>query len=56
MTENLKIGVKEYAPPKLQCLTPEQTNLLLIGQSTVGDPGAKDLLGLLYPEPQWDTA
>ena len=39
---------KPYTPPKLNKLTPEQGNLILIGHANVGDQGAKDLLEVLY--------
>jgi hypothetical protein len=42
---------KPYQPPKLQKLTPEQANLLLLGRASVGDQNATDLLELIYPEP-----
>jgi hypothetical protein len=40
-----------YHPPRLTRLTPEQAKLKLLGHLSVGDPGAKDLLDLLFPEP-----
>ena len=40
---------KTYLPPKLNKLTPEQANLILIGHASCGDQGAKDLLAVLYP-------
>jgi len=43
--------LKAYSSPRLNKLTPEQAKLLLIGQATQGDPGAKDLLDVLFPDP-----
>ena len=43
---------KTYSPPKLKKLTPEQANLILIGQASYGDQGARDLLEVLYPMPE----
>jgi hypothetical protein len=40
---------KPYTAPKLNKLTLEQANLLLIGQATCGNQGAKDLLEVIYP-------
>ncbi len=42
--------LKAYSSPRLNKLTPEQAKLLLIGQATQGDPGAKDLLDVLFPD------
>ncbi len=38
---------KTYTPPKLNKLTQEQANLILLGHCC--DQGAKDLLDVLYP-------
>lgn len=43
---------KVYFAPKLNKLTPQQAQLLLIGRATFGDQGAKDLLEIIYPAPQ----
>ncbi len=45
---------KMYSAPRLNKLTPEQAQLLLLGHATCGDQGAKDLLDVIYPafEPQ----
>ena len=43
---------KEYKPPGVRKLTPEQAKLLLIGHASVGNEGAKDILGLLFREPE----
>ena len=43
---------KRYTPPKLNKLTPDQANLILIGHASCGDQGAKDLLDVLYPPPE----
>ncbi len=40
-----------YQSPRLTKLTPEQAKLKLLGHLSVGDPGAKDLLDLCFPEP-----
>lgn len=41
-----------YQPPRLARLTPEQAKLKLLGHLiSLGDQGAKDLLGLLFHEP-----
>jgi hypothetical protein len=40
---------KTYISPRLNHLTPEQANLILIGHASCGNQGAKDLLALLYP-------
>ena len=42
---------REYEPPSVTKLTPEQAKLKLLGYFSLGDPGAKDLLDLLFPEP-----
>jgi len=41
---------KTYSSPKINKVTPEQANLLLLGQATQGDQGAKDLLNVLFPD------
>ena len=47
---------KMCSPPKLNKLTPEQANLILIGYASCGDQGAKDLLDVLCPpEPEGIT-
>lgn len=40
-----------YQPPRLNKLTPEQAKLKLLGNLSVGDQGAKELLDLCFPEP-----
>jgi hypothetical protein len=35
---------KQYQPPGLRKLTPEQAKLLLIGHASMGNEGAKELL------------
>lgn len=42
---------QRYQAPRLIKLTPEQAKLRLLGHLSIGDPGAKDLLDLLFPEP-----
>ncbi len=44
-----QICKKPYTAPKLNKLTLEQANLLLIGHATCGNQGAKDLLEVIYP-------
>ena len=41
---------KTYSSPKINKVTPEQAKLLLLGQATQGDQGAKDLLDVLFPD------
>ena len=41
---------RDYEAPTLSKPTTEQARLLLIGHAAVGDPGAKDLLQLVFPE------
>jgi len=41
---------KTYSSPKVNKVTPEQAKLLLLGQATQGDQGAKDLLDVLFPD------
>ena len=43
--------VREYQPPKVTKLTPEQAKLKLLGCLSVGEQGAKDLLDLLFAGP-----
>ncbi len=43
--------LKPYSSPRLNKLTPEEAKLLLLGQATQGDQGAKDLLDVLFPDP-----
>ena len=42
---------KTYSSPRLNKLTPGQAKLLLIGQATKRDQGAKDLLDMVFPDP-----
>ena len=44
----LQKGRKPFEKPKLTNLTSEQAKLKLLGAATAGDPGAKDLLALLF--------
>jgi hypothetical protein len=46
-----KTAVKPYSSPRLNELTPEQAKLLLLGQASQGDQGAKDLLDAIFPDP-----
>ena len=45
-----------YAPPRLTKLTTEQAKLKLLGHLSVGDQGAKDLLGLVFLDRGGDSA
>ncbi len=45
-----KTALKTYSSPTLKSLTPEQAKLLLLGQASQGDQGAKDLLDVLFPD------
>jgi hypothetical protein len=49
--ERLDGEKKTYQKPTLKKLTPEQAKLLLIGHSTIGTEGAKDLLDLIFRDP-----
>lgn len=42
---------KKYSPPQLRKLNPEQAKLILIGHAMAGDDGAKELMGMVFPEP-----
>jgi hypothetical protein len=42
---------KAYFPPTLKKPTFEQASLFLTGYAWIGDPGARELLKLLFPEP-----
>jgi len=49
--------VCEYQAPKMTKLTPEQAKLRLLGQLSVGHEGARELLDVLFAEPDdADTA
>jgi hypothetical protein len=41
---------KSYEKPTLTKLTPEQAKLKLLGHATMNDRGAKDRLGMMFPE------
>lgn len=41
---------KVYEKPKLRKLTQEQANLILFGHASVGDPGARDLIEIIFRE------
>jgi hypothetical protein len=41
---------KSYEKPALRKLTPEQAKLLLVGHASLGNPGAHDLMELIFPE------
>jgi hypothetical protein len=49
--ENPESPRKKYAPPQFRKLNPEQGALFLVGHTWVGDPQARELLELLFPEP-----
>ena len=44
-------GLKPYSPPRLNKLTLVQAKLLLLGQAGQGDQGAKDLLEVIFQDP-----
>ena len=46
--------LKTYSSPRLNKLTPEQAKLLLLGQAIQGDRGAKDLLDVIFSDPNSD--
>lgn len=41
---------KVYDRPQLRQLTSVQASLILFGHSTVGNPAARELLGIVFPE------
>jgi len=43
--------LKPYSSPKLNKLRPEHAKLIVIGAATVGDQGARDLMDLMFPDP-----
>ncbi len=43
--------LKVYSSPTLNKRTPEQAKVWLVEQATQGDQGAKDLLSVLFPDP-----
>lgn len=44
-------GLLPYTRPVARKLTTEQARLLLVGHASLGDPGARDLMNLIFPEP-----
>ena len=40
-----------YKKPTLRKLSPQQATLLLLGEASVGNQDAKELLKLFYPDP-----
>ena len=44
------IARKTYVSPTLNKLTPEQAMLVLTGHASQGDLGARELLGILFPD------
>jgi hypothetical protein len=50
-TQGSPAASKKYSPPQLRKLNPEQAKLILIGHAMAGDEGAKELMGLVFPEP-----
>src|SRR5258708_5668191 len=42
---------RTYSSPTLKTLTLEQAKLLLLGRASQGDKGAKELLDVLFPDP-----
>ena len=51
MPENPESPRKKYASPQFRKLNPEQGALFLVGHAWVGNPQARELLELLFPEP-----
>jgi hypothetical protein len=49
-TQGSAAASKKYSPPQLRKLNPEQAKLILIGHAMAGDEGAKELMGLIFPE------
>jgi hypothetical protein len=45
-----KKAKKPYNKPTVTKLTTEQAKLKLLGHAVMGDQGAKDLLGMIFPE------
>ncbi len=41
---------KVYEKPGLTKLSREQASLILLGHAAVGDPGARDLIAIIFPE------
>ncbi len=46
-----KTDLKTYSSPTLKRLTPEQAKLILLGHASQGDEGARELLSVLFPDP-----
>jgi hypothetical protein len=43
--------LKPYSSPRLNELRPEQAKLILIGAVTLGYQGARDLMDVMFPDP-----
>ena len=48
--EEMSHESRGYEAPRVTKLTPEQAKLKLLGHFGFGDPGARDLLELVFPE------
>lgn len=48
--QNAQPALKPYEKPAARKLTLEQARLIVLGHSTLGDPGAQDLMPLLFPD------
>lgn len=55
ITSQISPGPKLYAQPAARKLTIEQARLIVLGHSTLRDPGALDLMPLLFPEDSMAT-
>ena len=51
MSVNVETPKEEYSPPDLMRRSREQATLFLVGHAWIGDAGARDLLELLFLEP-----
>ena len=49
-TDRATIPKQAYSPPEMRKLTLEQARLIALGHPAMGDPGACDLLDVLFPE------
>ncbi|MGA8620151.1 MAG: hypothetical protein WB660_16715 [Candidatus Sulfotelmatobacter sp.] len=51
MSLDVETPKNKYLPPGLTTRSYEQATLFLVGHAWIGDTGARDLLELLFPEP-----
>lgn len=51
MSVNVETPKEEYSAPDLMRRSREQATLFLVGHAWIGDAGARDLLELLFLEP-----